>query len=144
MRYIIFFVILILLSSCTLFIDRKNVIKSIPGYWNMTIINGLDTSKVRANFKFKRVNNDYVKRKFEIRNSKNDIILEGDYVLYGIKSSTYLILKDTTSNFTFEGEVTNFKYQTDKKDKKRPVKYIEFIDTVKKSNKVIKIQMSTN
>lgn len=58
--------------------------------------------------------------------------------------SSFLMLYDSISNLNFGGEMTDFIYRNEKHIEKRPIKYIEFIDTVKTTNTVIKIQMMNN
>jgi hypothetical protein len=55
--------------------------------------------------------------------------------------SSFLMLYDSISNLNFGGEMTDFIYRNKKHIGKRPIKYI---DTVKTTNTVIKIQMMNN
>ena len=136
------FIILISLSSCTLYTDRKNVGNSIPGKWNLKLINDLDTLDMLAEFTYKKINKDYFIQNFYFKDNNDSLIFKGNYIFTGIGGSSFLIAVDSTSNLNFRGEMTDFIYRKGKSTEKRPIKYIEFIDTLKTTNTVMKIQMT--
>ncbi len=138
------FFILFIISfwSCTLYTDRGNVKDSIPGEWKLKFINDIDTLETNAIFTFRKINNDHYIKKFEFRDDNNNLILKGNYLFTGFGGSSFLILVDSNSNLNFRGEMTDFIYHNKKQIEKRPIKYIEFIDTLKTTNTVMKIQMT--
>jgi hypothetical protein len=138
------FIILISLCSCTLYTDRKNVSNSIPGEWELKLINNIDTLDVNAKFIYKKIDKDNFIQNFEFRDNNNNLISKGNYGFIGMGGSSFLMLYDSISNLNFGGEMTDFIYRNEKHIEKRPIKYIEFIDTVKTTNTVIKIQMMNN